>query len=741
MAMRALDVAVLALVLLCAATPPAAAQAAGEPVAAQRPKIGLVLSGGGARGLAHVGVLKVLDELRIPVDYVAATSMGAIVGGLYAAGVGAPEMEKRLATLDWAAMFSDSPPRGDLDIRRKDENARYPIALEMGYRDGALRLSKGALGGGNLELFLHELVRAADGAQTFDQLPTPFRAVATDMVTGEEKVFDRGPLYQALRASMSVPGLFAPLEIDGHVYGDGGLVDNLPVALVKKMGADVVIAVNIGTPLMTREQLSSLIGYTAQSINILTKQNVRASLALLTPRDVLISPQLGTLTFLDFAAAAKLIELGEAAARDVAPELSAYALTPAEYSTFLVERRSLPKDPDRTIATVRVEGTVRASPEVLAAQLESKAGAPFDPAKVDTDVSGLHATGDFERVTYHLIDEKGQRDLVFDVTEKSWGPNFLRFGLNLSSDLQGDTFFNLLIGHKTTWLNSLGAQWVNEIEFGEIRRFATEFYQPFERTQTFFGSIYGQVLREPQFIYDGDVRIAEYDVLTREAGVDVGMNLGRWGEVRVGPRYAYYRGEPQIGVRDFLRAELDEVGIGVQYRYDQLDDPFFPRRGFGLYSELFRGLPSWGSETDVTRVNLKFLGALPVGPNGALQVGGEFGSTNRRDTTFATDFQLGGFLNLSGLRTDQLNGDYLGFVRVVYQHRMGKVPVIGRSWFLGGSLEAGNAWLLRDDVSFGDTYKSGSAFLGADTFLGPFYFAYGRTNRGDSSWYIFLGRP
>ena len=709
-----------------------------------RPKIGLVLSGGGARGLAHVGVLKVLEELRVPVDYIAATSMGAIVGGLSATGMRAGDMEQRLADIDWTTMFSDSPPRRDLDIRRKDEDERYPIPIELGFRDGRIRFSKGAIEGGNLELYLHDLTRPADDIKSFNDLPTPFRAVATDMVSGDEVVFEQGPLYLALRASMSVPGIFAPVELEGRIFGDGGLVDNLPVDVVKNMGADVVIAVNIGTPLMTQEQLQSLVGLTAQTINILTKQNVRASLALLRKdRDVLISPDLGNLTFADFTSAPKFIELGEKAARAAAAALEPYRLSPDGYREFLAQKRPLRSGPEPLIAHVRVEGTERANPAVLETQLESQAGKPLDTKVVDADLSRLYGTGDFERVTYRLIDEKGQRDLVFDVTEKAWGPNFLRFGLNMSTDMQGETFFNFLIGHKTTWLNSLGGQWVNEVEFGQIRRYSTEWYQPLEKSQTFFGSLYGEIRREPAYVFLGDTRVAEYDILTEQAGFNVGINEGYWGELRFGPQYTHYRADPQIAFgAPFQVAKLNESGLSFGARHDRLDDPFFPRRGLKLDFEYFRGLPSMGSDTDVNRYKLDFIQAVPLPwTSDLLHVAGRFGSTNRRDLTQATDFNLGGFLNVSGLRTDQLNGDYLGFGRLVYYHRMGPLRFIGRAWYLGGSLEAGNIWQTRSDVSWSDIYKAGSVFLAADTYIGPFYFAWGHTNRGESSWYIFVGRP
>lgn len=725
---------------VAAAQSPLATAAAPQ---AKRPKVCLVLSGGGARGLAHIGVLKVLDDLRVPIDCIAATSMGAIVGGLAATGMTPIEMQERLAKVEWASLFSDSPPRRDLDIRKKDEDARYSVPLEFGFSDGAIHLAKGAIAGGNLELYLHELTRRADSLSSFDRLPTPFRAVATDMVTGEKHVFDSGPLYVALRASMSVPGLFTPMEVDGHIFGDGGLVDNLPVDIVRRMGADAIIAVNIGTPLMTAEQLQSIVGLTAQSLNILTQQNVRASIGLLRQGPhVLISPNLGTLTFADFSSGTKLVELGEAAARAQAEALSAYALPPDAYREYLAARSALAPVGDPIIASVRIEGTERANPAVLLEQVDSVAGKPFSTKTVDADVARLYGSGDYERVAYRLIDEKGQRDLVFDVTEKSWGPNFLRFGVNLSSDLQGESFFNFLIGHKKTWINSLGGQWVNELEFGQIRRYATELYQPLEKSQTYFGSAYGEVKREPQYIYDGDLRVAEYDILTQQVGLDLGVNFGELGELRIGPQFTHYRADRRVALSEFPSSiKLDEAGVSARFRYDRLDDPFFARNGLGVNAEFFQGFPGMGSETDVTRGQLDFLQALPIGDGGRVHFAGRFGASDRRDATGATDYQLGGFLNLSGLRLDQLNGDYLGFLRGVYYHRMGPLRYIGRAWYLGGSLEVGNVWQSRDAISWGDTYKAASLFVAADTYIGPFYFAYGRTNRGESSWYIFVGRP
>ena len=286
MARAGLAIACAALAIVCAAQ--TALPAPGDPpvtpaAGKKRPKIGLVLSGGGARGITHVGVIKVLEEMNIPVDYIAATSMGSIVGGLYAIDTTPTQLEKLVTSIHWASMFSDSPPRKDLTFREKQREDRFPLPLEIGIRDGEIRGFQGALTGANLELFLHELTGSADGIASFDNLPIPFRCVSTNMVTGKPYVFERGPLYQAMRASMSIPGLFSPAEYGGQILGDGGLVDNLPIDIVRGMGADIVIAVNIGTPLMERDQLTSILGLTSQMINILTEQNVRAQLATLRP--------------------------------------------------------------------------------------------------------------------------------------------------------------------------------------------------------------------------------------------------------------------------------------------------------------------------------------------------------------------------------------------------------------------------------------------------------------------------
>ena len=715
--------------------------------AAPRPKIGLVLSGGGARGLTHIGVLKVLHELRVPVDYIAATSMGAIVGGLYASGMSPDEMQRHLAGVSWPTLLSDSAPRQDIGLRRKEQEAAFPLSLEIGFRDGEFRAFKGALSGSNLELFLHELTRNVDGVSDFDKLPIPFRAIATNMLNGHQVVFDHGRLFQAMRASMSVPGMFAPVEVDGKVLGDGGLVNNLPVDVVRAMGADIVIAVNIGTPLMSRDQLSSIVGYASQMVNILTEQNVRVQLAQLLPQDILISPDLGDLTFIDFSEGPKFVELGIKAAQEVQAKLVALADSMPSYAAYEHRFRVAPEELPATLDFVTVEGSHYSNPEVLEEQMQTQPGEPFSLQVLEKDLVRLYGRGDFENIDYELFRIGKQQGLIVNVTEKSWGPNFLRFGLSLNSDLQGESQFNVLLGHKRVWVNRLGAEWTNEIVLGSTRRYATEFYQPLTLKNRLFASAYGGIQRAPEYIFDGDQRVAEYDVLTETAGLDLGMPLGTPGEVRVGIKWVHQNGDPTIGVRNFPTIKSTENGARLLVRWDTLDNSYFPRSGLKLDAEAFIGSRTtyaFGNAYDEgtgSRAAAFMNAAYAFSKTDFINFGGRIGGVEHERDNVISDYDLGGFLQLSGLRTNQLSNNYVALVRAIYYHQIANVPIIGRGVYIGGSLETGNVWANRDAISAGSLLTAGSLFLAADTWLGPFYVAYGHASNGQSSWYLFLGRP
>jgi NTE family protein len=513
------------------------------------------------------------------------------------------------------------------------------------------------------------------------------------------------------------------------------------------MGADIVIAVNIGTPLMSRDQLSSVVGYTAQMVNILTEQNVRAQLALLRPGDILISPDLGDLTFVDFIKGPQFIAMGEKAANGVRDQLATLSETPTAYVAFQSGLMAPVVTNPKVLEFVKVEGTHYANPEVLVDQMATKAGKPFSMDALEQDLAHLYGRGDFEQIDYRLVQDRDQQGLIIDVTEKSWGPNYLRFGMTLATDLQGDSNFNLLLGHKRVWVNSLGAEWINEVALGTVNRYATEFYQPLTLGNFAFASAHGLIQRAPEYVFQGNQRLAEYNVLTETAGLDIGMPISTFGEIRLGYLWTHQRGNPTIAVPGFPAAISTESGARLLLRWDSLDNPYFPRQGLKFVGEVFagsnhqsaQGIADYTSEGQ--RGSVYANAGLAITPKDFVNVAVRGGVIHRERTDIINNLTLGGFLNLSGLRTDQLDGQYMALGRVVYYHQLGVLPIIGRGVFVGGSLETGNVWQQRSDVSASGLITAGSLFLAADTWVGPFYFAYGRASGGQASFYLYFGRP
>ncbi|MBC8119155.1 MAG: patatin-like phospholipase family protein, partial [Burkholderiaceae bacterium] len=426
----------------CATAQPTGGSAAVASEQTRRPKIGLVLSGGGARGAAHIGVLKVLEELRVPVDVIAGTSMGSIVGAAYATGMTVPEMEKAIGSITTEGLFTDRPPRQDQSMRRKDDDLRPYFVPELAVTADGVLLPRGLVTGVALEGELRKLVRVTS-APDFDQLPIPFRAIATDVGTGEMVVLKEGSVVQAIRASMSVPGAVVPVDIRGRQLVDGGLVRNLPVDIARSMGAEIIIAVNLGTPLLRPDQITSVLSVTVQMINILTEQNVSRSLAELTPRDILILPELGGYSAGDFDNLTKTVPIGEAAARKVVDRLRALSLPPEQYAAIRARQVAPETMRAMTIDAIKVEGTRGVSEAVVLEAMQTRIGQPLDTSTIDLDMRRIFGRGDFETVNYAVEEIDGKRTLVVLVKERPQR-NYVRFGMELEAALGQQAGFNLL---------------------------------------------------------------------------------------------------------------------------------------------------------------------------------------------------------------------------------------------------------------------------------------------------------
>ncbi|NCA88568.1 MAG: patatin [Gammaproteobacteria bacterium] len=745
--LRALVIsAILLLSLITPWTLPQAAEQAGRA----QPRIGLVLSGGGARGSAHIGVLKVLEELRIPIHVVVGTSMGSLVGGGYAAGLTPTVLEERVTQVNWDQLFNDDPPREDWPARRKQAYQTPTFDFTVGVRDGRPKLPKGAIAGQQVQLFFNDLVKGAETARDFDELPIPYRAVATNLENGQMAVFSRGPLPVAMRASMSVPGLFAPMEWDDHLYVDGGLVRNLPIDVAREMGVDVIIAVNLGSGYLPREDLGNILGVTGQMIAILTEQNVQVSLKELDPqRDVLILPELGDITAADFDRAPEAIAVGEAAARKMAPQLARYRLGEAEYAAWHRARFG-PGRPARGVSEVRVVGLDRVNPAVFHNLAKAQEGKDLDRARLEADIQTIYGQGDYERISYHFEPQADDGDLlIVNAVEKAWGPGYLGFGLGLMTDNQGDSRFGLRGTYDQRWVNDLGAEIGVDLTLGNVPNLHAEFYQPFNLERAGFVAPYLDYGLNPESVFLNDQRIARYDVIRARLGVDLGTTL-RETEFRIGP----YLGQTEVsldtGSPKLEEGRINDTGLRARLYYDTMDSAGVPREGTRIFLEARNPLEAMGADVQYTRALLTATTAHSFGPHTlALKVKG--GTSFGEPMPYYDQFALGGFLNLSGYAYEQFRGEEMAFAGLAYYRQIAALPPpIGRGLYLGASLEAG--WLsegvVRSPITGERTVlspeKSGfgaSLFFGSDTWIGPAYLGLGVTGTGESTIYVLIGQP
>ncbi len=713
---------------------------ADDRASSNRPKIGVVLGGGGAKGAAHIGVLKVLEEQKIPVDYIAGTSMGAIVGALYASGLSAAELEKVITAIDWKDVFSGEPDRRDIDYRRKREDFDNLTGLQLGIKDGKIVAPKGLIKDQKVNVLFETLMLHTSEINDFDKLPIPFRAVAADLETGERVVLKSGRLADAARASMSVPGAFPPIELDGRLLIDGGIVDNVPVDIVKEMGADIIICVDLDKPLETRKTVNRTLLILNQMIDIMMKKNVREQVKTLGPQDVYINPVLGSLGSSDFEKAAEIASLGEKAAREKIDSLKRYSVTDSEYAAFTARHhRELIKEVKIASVKIEMEGETKISPVVVAERLSIKPGDTVNVDKLKSEAGVIYGTGDFERVDLQVNKEQDGYELVVKAKEKSWGPNYLRFGVSLEDSFDGGTSYNILLDYTRRWVNSLGAEWKTQINLGNPMGIYTEFYQPLSVKRLFFISPHFEWKQQLYDVFDGKHRVASYLVKSYEGGIDLGIQPWMYGEARVGLRYGSFRASARTGEVDLPEDNATRGAVFAGGRLDQLDNVNFPNKGYLAQVGSISSLKALGSDDEYYKVQGSFVGAYTFKKQTVLATFAA-GSRMGPQLPFYDQFELGGLFKLSGLRSRQILGQSMALARLITYHKVGQ-SFIG-DLYLGGSLESGNVWGANEkQFDLSRLRLAGSVFVGYDTIFGPLYLAFGHADGGYNAGYLFLGKP
>jgi len=718
----------------------AMASAAPPDVRQDRPRIGLVLGGGGARGAAHIGVLRELENLRVPIHAIAGTSMGAIVGGLYASGMTPAELEDLITSLDWKDSFQDTIRREHMLFRRKQDDEDFPMRIEVGLRDGRLVLPEGLISGQKLSWILRERTLHVSDVSDFDELPTPFRAVASDIETGEAYVMSRGDLVLAMRASMSAPGIFSPVHVDGRKLVDGGLTGNVPVGAIRDMDVDIIIAVDVEFPLYEPEQLDSALAITAQMLTILIRKQTQRQVESLAESDILIRPELGVFGSTEFENIAETVEPGAEATIAQRERLIDLSIDVESYAAYQAARTRTRPRPER-IAFVRVRDDGPLSKEFLESQLEVQAGDAIDPERFADDASRLYGLGLYEKVGYRLVTEGGETGVEFETLQKSWGPDIMQFGMSFEDNFEGSTTFNVSARLTKTGLNSYAAEWRTDAQLGTDPFLFTEFYQPISADSRFFLAPRA-ILEQSNFnAFTGNDAVARYRISEAEIGLDVGRQLGRWGELRFGVQRGIGNARVKVGDPSLPNIDFDTGGLFARFRIDTLDDAQIPHHGTRVDLIWNGSRPGLGADEHFDSIETEITTVRTFGRNTFL-FGINYGTTLDSDDTIQEFFPLGGFLRLSGFERGAISGPHAGVTRLVYYRRSGDTgSLLEMPLYFGASIEAGNAWQSRSDISADALLIHGSLFAGLDTYLGPLFVGAGFGEGGESSFYLFLGAP
>ncbi|MDH5833582.1 patatin-like phospholipase family protein [Luteimonas sp. M1R5S59] len=698
-----------------------------------RPSVGLALGGGGARGIAHISVLRKLEELGIPVDCIAGTSMGALVGGMYAVGMPVAELEQVVLETDWKQMFDDSIERRDRSFRRKQDDRDGVATIGVGIHEGRLRISPGVLQGERIVSMFEQKTMGVSGIDDFDQLPIPFRAIATDLNSGRPVELASGNLGTAMRASMSLPGIFQPVEIDGLVLIDGGVAEQVPIDTVRRMGADIVIAVDVGTPMASLDADASVLQVISQLTGMLTVGNTRASTARITERDVLIVPELGSdVTTGDFAKAAEALRIGTIAADAAAPRLAA-----------LPRFRSAPPvpvlDPHPVVEFVRLENDSRYADEVLTDLIEVPLGQPVDAVALEQATLRAYSLGTFASVTYKVVREDGRTGVVLQAKEKSQGPNYLQAGFRMETDFSGTYETSLRLALLRSPVTPNGAEARVLLGLGSEPELQGEYYHPFDPQARYYflGRLGIRNSSMPAFDPDGN-RIATYDAFVRGGRFGLGRTFGLVGAVEAGLERT--SGSAKIEVGDPTLPDVD-VGSGAWYAkatLDRVDSLYFPRDGY-MGRLGYRATTGWlGGDADFEEIGLDLLGARSFGRH-ALQLGAGYYSTVSGTLPLSERYRMGGRGRLVGFHYNELTGQNYAVVMVGYSFQL--AAFMRRSMVVGATLEYGNAWEDRSDMRWSDGIVNGSAYLGFDSWIGPMLFGYGMREGGNGVLFLEIGKP
>ncbi len=712
---------------------PAAASVQDKPKG--RLRIGVALEGGGALGLAHVGVLEWFEQHHIPVDYVAGTSMGGLIGGFYATGMSPAELRKLIEGVDWNEILSDATPFEDLSYRRKEDQRAYPNSFVLGLRKG-LSIPSGLNSGHQIGLLIDRITLPYFRSEPFEELPTPFRCVATDLVTGKQVVFEQGSLAEALRSTMSIPGAFKPVFDKDRVLVDGGLVNNLPTDVVKEMGADIVIAVHLDTQPMEANDIKSLINVLDQSIRVVIAESELRGLAR---ADAVVSVPLGRYSSTDYKKYDPIMQKGYEAAVSKTPLLEKFSLSDAEWQEYMRDREARKKTLAPVPQFIKVEGADTAQQtQNIEHFLAPLTGKPLDTDKLDRELTRLTGVGRYDTVGYRMMERDGQQGLLIQVSEKNYAPPTIQPGFEVDGSESEEVGFTL--GTRLTFLDVAGfrSEWRTDVLFGNTYGLGSELYRPFTPLSKWFIAPHGEASTRVFKIYDKGNPLADFKLGQANLGVDVGYGFDRFSELRLGYEMGYLDANLRIGAPVFNSVSGRVGDAKLHYLFDHTDSPVIPRRGVRSETTFrwFDTSPGTTSAFPSLQSNLEYF--QPVSALGSVFVDGKGGTTFGFANTGIPQFFLGGPLTLSAYGLNELQGNQYYLFRAGYLHDLWTLPpLVGKRVFVIGSYEFAKMYGAPNESKFPNDVAAGVL---AETVIGPLFVGGSVGDTGHHKWFFQLGR-
>lgn len=711
---------------------------AGTAYAQDRPKIGLVLGGGGAAGVAHVGVLKVLEENHIPIDVIAGNSMGAIVGSLYASGMKAADIEKVVNDLDWLKLFRDDPSHQIKSYQQKQQSADFFSAFSVGVSKEGVKLPTGLVDGQRLMFELRRLLAPVNQIHDFDRLPIPFRAVATDIRSGETVVLKQGNLATAVRASMSIPGLFAPVTIDKRLLVDGLVSNNLPVDIARQMGADIVIVSSI--PPETNRKLDSALDITLQTMDLLMRKSSEAQLASLTEHDILIQPPVGEIGSLSFDKVKATIPLGVQGARAKLPALQQLAASLGGETAVQMAKPAPVKGKPVRLARVEIDNESSLSDKLLQQKLGIQPGALLDDQHLQAGLDRVYSLGYFSLVDYSLTQRPdGDYDLKVIARKAAEGEQRVSGGFALGDDFNGDTRYQAGVKYVRQGLTDKGTELRLQGVIGERILAKAELHHPLrDDKETFVAPKVWYQERDASILNESQ-QVAE--LRTSEAGtqVDVGRALGNSGEVRAG--VFYHRIEPEVKTGTVVLPDdsLTEAGVKLQYQADTLDSANFPTKGGRVTAAYTQGVKDMGSDTGFSRLELEGERVWSKDKHRLIASGRAAANANNEDGLLYSSGNALKTGRVAFADNDQLIGNYSVDGSLTYMRQLAEVPQVAKV-HVGASVGAKQTWQSSDEVDVGDLRATGSLFVGGETPAGPAFIGVRKTDGFEQEAYFNFGR-